>query len=98
MRVDIQNMLRQIGESASRKYGYQYMLSEFAKNLRELRDRTERGDMAALDEFFKIYVFSDMKDYARAALETVAGCTNNGKCQWLADAINKCEHCRSQPG
>ncbi len=96
MRVDIENMLRQIGESASRKFGYQYMLSEFSKNLRELRDRTERGDMAALDEFFKIYVFSDLKDYARAAQETPDECECIAHETELADGTHskKCFLCK----
>lgn len=34
----------------------------------------------------------------RSAPETAVGCTNNGKCRWLADAINKCQYCRSQRG
>lgn len=96
MRVDIENMLRQIGESASKRYGYQYMLSEFTKNLRELRDRTERGDMAALDEFFKIYVFSDLKDYARSTQETSpAPCSHvNARADSRGDAW--CVECGQQ--
>jgi hypothetical protein len=68
MRVDIENMLRQISDRVrSAPYGYTYMLESLTKNLRELRDRTQSGDMAALDEFFGFYIFSDHKEYKRGA-------------------------------
>jgi|HubBroStandDraft_4_1064222.scaffolds.fasta_scaffold00070_31 hypothetical protein len=36
--------------------GYAFALRELADNLRELRDR---GDMAAMTEFFSLYTFPD---------------------------------------
>ena len=44
-----------------------YLLGKFEEHLRELRDRTEAGDMTALDEFFWLYVFDDHKEYKREA-------------------------------
>jgi hypothetical protein len=71
MRVNIENMLRQIASAVHRSpYGYAFMLGELSKHLRQLRDRTEAGDSTALDEFFRLYVFDDQKEYARAGLET----------------------------
>lgn len=38
------------------------------RHLRELRDRTEKGDLAALDDFFALYVFSGAPtEYRRQA-------------------------------
>jgi hypothetical protein len=71
MRVNIENMLRQIASAVHRSpYGYAFMLGELSKHLRQLRDRTEAGDSTALDGFFRLYVFDDQKEYARAGLET----------------------------
>lgn len=64
MRIDVENMLRQAGRAAGNRYGYEFSLGHLAECLQELRDRTVAGDMAALDEFFKLYVFDDGKDYA----------------------------------
>jgi len=44
-----------------------YLLEKFEEHLKELRDRTEVGDMTALDEFFGLYVFDDHKEYKREA-------------------------------
>ena len=35
------------------------------KHLRQLRDRTMTGDYAALDDFFRLYVFEDDVEYRR---------------------------------
>ena len=37
---------------------YGFMLEELCNNLIELRDRTQAGDMAAVKEFFDVYVTS----------------------------------------
>lgn len=73
MRINIQNMLRQAGHAipSHRDTGaYSYVLQQLAGHLLQLRDRTQTGDMTALDEFFKLYVFDDGKDYGRSAQET----------------------------
>lgn len=44
-------------------------LRTLAANLRELSDRTEAGDLAALDEFFGLYVFEGRGVYARPRCE-----------------------------
>lgn len=72
MRVDIENMLRQIGAQVGNRYAYQHMLGQLAKNLLELRDRTQAGDLTALNAFFAIYVFGDGKTYVRSTQETSA--------------------------
>jgi len=42
-------------------------------HLKQLRDRTERGDLSALDEFFNLYVFADKPfKYVRQAASEVA--------------------------
>lgn len=41
------------------KRDYEFPLKQLADHLRELRDRTRAGDMAAVEEFFSIYTFSD---------------------------------------
>jgi hypothetical protein len=39
-----------------------FALETLIENLKELRDRTDNGDMKALDEFFATFVFSDDKE------------------------------------
>jgi hypothetical protein len=73
MRVNIENMLRQIGAQVGNRYAYQHMLGQLAKDLLELRDRTQAGDLSALDEFFAGYVFGDGRTYARSTQETTPG-------------------------
>jgi hypothetical protein len=70
MRVNVENMLRQIGAEVGNRYAYGHMLQTIAKDLLELRDRTQSGDLGALDEFFAIYVFNDGKTYSRFSPET----------------------------
>jgi hypothetical protein len=45
--------------------GNKYVVTEMIKNLKELRDRTAKGDITALDEFFGLYIFSDGVEYTR---------------------------------
>lgn len=42
-----------------------YMLRQLQKHLLELRERTNRGDLTALDEFFALYVVEDAERYSR---------------------------------
>lgn len=70
MKINLQNMLRQAGNAippASDRGGYKFALNQLADHLVQLRDRTAAGDMAALDEFFRLYVFDDGKEYIRSA-------------------------------
>jgi hypothetical protein len=61
MKVNIENAVRQScwlmkGEFAK---GYAYTLSELIDNLKELKERHDKGESKeALDEFFNVYVFS----------------------------------------
>jgi len=69
MRINIQNMLRQAGHAipSDRDTGaYSFVLQQLGGHLLQLRDRTQAGDLTALDEFFKLYVFNDGKDYTRS--------------------------------
>lgn len=60
MRVNVENMLRQVAHEVGRRYGYAYSLEALSKNLKNLRDRSLAGEgQAALDEFFSFYVFGD---------------------------------------
>ena len=53
MRVNIENAAR--GDSRTQKW----VLDELVANLKELRDRTDAGDMVALREFFDVFRFDD---------------------------------------
>ena len=44
---------------------YRGALDELSDHLRQLRDRTEVGDLSALDEFFDIYTFDGAGAYDR---------------------------------
>jgi hypothetical protein len=58
MKVNVENMLRLTGNDAGG--AFRHALPKLATNLRELRDRHRVGDgIAALKEFFRVYVFSD---------------------------------------
>lgn len=54
MRVNIENCSNN-GDAGAKEW----VLEELVKNLKELRDRTDAGDMKALDEFFGLFVFND---------------------------------------
>ena len=60
MRMNIENAAR----SRDRKI-VQFALDNVVNNLKELRDRTAKGDLTSLDEFFEIFVFDDDQDYKR---------------------------------
>lgn len=59
MRVNIENCAR-VGHRSEKAW----CLDELVRNLKELRDRTDAGDMKALDEFFAVFVFNDSNDRA----------------------------------
>jgi hypothetical protein len=62
MRINIENMLRQIGEQVGNRHAYQYVLGSLTKDLKELRDRSRSSPSEAVkvcEEFFATYVFSD---------------------------------------
>lgn len=54
MRVNIENCA-----ATGSKSDKAWLCEELVRNLKELRDRTRSGDMAALDEFFGLFVFND---------------------------------------
>lgn len=55
MRVNIENAVRH----SQAKGGHAFLLAELVRHLKELRDRTDRGDMTAVTEFFELYRFDD---------------------------------------
>ena len=54
MRVNIENC-NNTGDPSAKEW----VLGELVRNLKELRDRTDAGDIKALDEFFDLFVFND---------------------------------------
>lgn len=54
MRVNIENCAAR-GDRRMKAW----CLEELVKNLKELRDRTDAGDMKALAEFFDLFRFND---------------------------------------
>lgn len=60
MRVNVSHMLHCAAIEAGGHY--RHALPELVANLRELRDRTQAGDLTALDEFFSLYTFGDERD------------------------------------
>ena len=56
MRLNIENAI-----SFGKKGELKWVLEELVRNLKELKKRTDKGDMAALDEFFDIFVFNEEK-------------------------------------
>jgi hypothetical protein len=57
MRINIENCLNQATSSAPDHY--KYSTKEFVKNLKTVKAEHEEGNSkAVLDEFFKVYVFT----------------------------------------
>ena len=56
MRLNIENAI-----SFGKKGDLKWVLEELVRNLKELKERTDKGDMAAIDEFFDIFVFNEEK-------------------------------------
>lgn len=61
MKVNIENCVRHSNANLITKH----TLIEMIENLKELRDRTIKNDLSALDEFFALYVFDDKAEYKR---------------------------------
>ena len=55
MKINIENGLRQLCPSEQGKW----LAEKLVADLKELRDRTQKGDKAALDEFFTLYCFDE---------------------------------------
>lgn len=96
MRINVQNMLRQVGHALPRRNtaAYPYVLKQLAEHLLQLRDRTQAGDLVALDEFFALYVFDDGRAYERQSPVTPArkrpACAGCG-----LDATDRCPYCQT---
>nr|DAX80750.1 MAG TPA: hypothetical protein [Caudoviricetes sp.] len=56
MQLNIENAI-----SFGKKGELKWVLEELVRNLKELKKRTDKGDMAAIDEFFDIFVFNEEK-------------------------------------
>lgn len=56
MKLNIENAI-----VFGKKGELQWVLEELVRNLKELKERTDKGDMAAIDEFFDIFVFNEEK-------------------------------------
>ena len=59
MKLNVENLVNQsIGCMKHDPGGYAYCLKEFIENLKEVKERHEKGySKDVLDEFFKLYVF-----------------------------------------
>lgn len=68
MLIDVNGLLANAAEGVG---GIRSDLELLGENLRELCDRTEAGDLSALDDFFAIYVFEGRGDYARPSAKLV---------------------------
>ncbi len=56
MQLNIENAI-----GFGKKGELKWVLEELVRNLKELKKRTDKGDMAAIDEFFDIFVFNEEK-------------------------------------
>lgn len=70
MKISLDGLLESVATGLEDSRGHSeggkgYTLRELAANLIEVRDRTERGDLTALDEFFEIYTVAGKSDYKR---------------------------------
>lgn len=61
MRINIEHLINQAtARIKSDTCAYGYVLKEFVKHLKILRDEHQKGNCEeALNEFFRVYVFSD---------------------------------------
>lgn len=57
MKVNLKGLLTSAGQEAGGHF--RHTLPELYDNLVELRERTQKGDMAAIDEFFALYVIHE---------------------------------------
>lgn len=60
MKVSLDGLLQNAAKATRGIYGHS--LLELLENLKELRRRTQSGDMIALNEFFAIYVVKENED------------------------------------
>lgn len=56
MQLNIENAI-----GFGKKGELKWVLEELVRNLKELKKRTDKGDMTAIDEFFDIFVFNEEK-------------------------------------
>ena len=56
MQLNIDNAIS-LGKTGVLKW----VLEELVRKLKELKKRTDKGDMASIDEFFDIFVFNEEK-------------------------------------
>ena len=56
MKLNIENAI-----VFGKKRELQWVLEELVRNLKELKERTDKGDMAAIDEYFDIFVFNEKR-------------------------------------
>lgn len=63
MKVNIESCVIQLCAADGFDGGRKHTLVEMVRNLKELRERTARGDLTALDEFFGLYVFNGDAGY-----------------------------------
>lgn len=61
MKVNIENCIR-VMEVKSNSTGNKFCCEELVKHLKELREKTEKGDFSVLEEFFNLYSFSDNRN------------------------------------
>lgn len=57
MKVNLKGLLTSAGQEAGGHF--RHTLPELYDNLVELRERTQKGDMVAIDEFFALYVIHE---------------------------------------
>ena len=60
MRINIENFVNKIRYKTIR-----FVLRELVGNLKELKNRFDAGDVAAVNEFFDLYVFNDSEESER---------------------------------
>lgn len=59
-KINIENMINNACTSIKSNYGYDFVLKELVKHLRQLRDGHNKGNSKNIcDAFFKLYVFND---------------------------------------
>lgn len=56
MQLNIENAI-----GFGKKGELKWVLEELVRNLKELKKRTDKGDMTAITEFFDIFVFNEEK-------------------------------------
>lgn len=56
MKLNIENAI-----CLNRKRELKWVLEELVRNLKELKERIDKGDMTAITEFFDIFVFNEEK-------------------------------------